>query len=49
MDHGLIPEMYVSKKDSEFPGKIGDPTGSKPMVGYGAGVLVISLLDRAGQ
>ena len=45
-DHGLIPEMYVSAKGKDAPGEIGDPAGSIPMVGYGAGVYVISLADR---
>ncbi len=38
-DHCLIPEMYVSKEGTEFKGVIGDPTGSTPMVGFGAGRL----------
>jgi hypothetical protein len=45
-DHGLIPEMYVSVPDDEFPGKIGDPTGAIPMVGYGAGLYTMYMLDR---
>lgn len=46
-DNYLIPEMYVSVPDDEFPGKIGDPTGAIPMVGYGAGLYTMYLLDRA--
>jgi GH15 family glucan-1,4-alpha-glucosidase len=45
-DHNLIPEMYVSEKNILFPGQIGDPTGSIPMVGYGAGVFVTYILER---
>jgi hypothetical protein len=46
-DHGLIPEMYVSLRDQEFPGAVGDPTGAIPMVGYGAGVYTLYMMDRA--
>lgn len=46
LDHNLIPEMYVSEPSQLFPGMIGDPTGSRPMVGYGAGAFVIYLLER---
>ena len=45
-DHGLIAECYVSEKNDEFTGEIGDPTGSIPMVGYGAGAYIITLLER---
>lgn len=45
-DHGLIPEMYVSEKCSDYPGAIGDPCGATPMVGYGAGIYAITLFDR---
>jgi len=45
-DHNIIPEMYVSLPCELFPGKIGDPTGAMPMVGYGAGAFVLHLLDR---
>jgi GH15 family glucan-1,4-alpha-glucosidase len=45
-DNGLIPEMYVSEKNSEFPGDIGDPTGATPMVGYGAGAYIMTLIAR---
>ena len=48
-NHNQIPEMYVSVKDSEFPGKVGDPTGAIPMVGYGAGVYTIYMLERASR
>ena len=45
-DHNIIPEMYVAVPCKLFPGKIGDPTGAIPMVGYGPGVYVLHLLDR---
>jgi GH15 family glucan-1,4-alpha-glucosidase len=45
-DHNIIPEMYVAVPCELFPGKIGDPTGAMPMVGYGAGAYVLHLLDR---
>jgi GH15 family glucan-1,4-alpha-glucosidase len=44
-DHYLIPEMYVSVPCKLFPGEIGDPTGAKPMVGYGAGAYIIDALE----
>jgi GH15 family glucan-1,4-alpha-glucosidase len=46
-DHGNIPEMEVSVPDDQFPGRIGDPTGAIPMVGYGAGIYTLFLLERA--
>ena len=45
-DHNIIPEMYVALPCQLFPGKIGDPTGASPMVGYGAGAYVLHLLER---
>jgi GH15 family glucan-1,4-alpha-glucosidase len=45
-DHNIIPEMYVAVPCRLFPGKIGDPTGALPMVGYGAGEYILHLLDR---
>ncbi|HTU34072.1 MAG TPA: glycoside hydrolase family 15 protein [Candidatus Acidoferrum sp.] len=45
-DHDLIPEMYVAVPCTLFPGKIGDPTGALPMVGYGAGEYILDLLNR---
>jgi len=45
-DHNIIPEMYVTVPCKLFPGKIGDPTGARPMVGYGAGAFILDLLDR---
>lgn len=48
-DHNIIPEMYVALPCKLFPGKIGDPTGAKPMVGYGAGTYILDLLDREGK
>ena len=46
-DHDLIPEMYVAVPCALFPGKIGDPTGALPMVGYGAGEYILQLLQRS--
>ena len=46
LDHGFVPEMYVSAINDQFPGQIGDPTGSIPMVGYGAGIYIRHLLER---
>jgi hypothetical protein len=46
-DHDLIPEMYVAVPCALFPGKIGDPTGALPMVGYGAGEYILHLLERS--
>ena len=45
-DHNIIPEMYVAVPCQLFPGKIGDPTGAMPMVGYGAGAFILHILDR---
>jgi GH15 family glucan-1,4-alpha-glucosidase len=45
-DHNILPEMYVALPCQLFPGKIGDPTGALPMVGYGAGAYVLHLLER---
>jgi GH15 family glucan-1,4-alpha-glucosidase len=45
-DHNIIPEMYVAVPCKLFPGKIGDPTGAIPMVGYGAGAYVLHLIER---
>jgi GH15 family glucan-1,4-alpha-glucosidase len=47
-DHNIIPEMYVAVPCKLFPGRIGDPTGAIPMVGYGAGAFVLHLLEREG-
>jgi len=46
VDHNIIPEMYVAVPCKLFPGKIGDPTGALPMVGYGAGAFVLHVLER---
>lgn len=46
-DHNIIPEMYVAVPCRLFPGEIGDPTGATPMVGYGAGVYILHLLERS--
>jgi GH15 family glucan-1,4-alpha-glucosidase len=45
-DNNIIPEMYVAVPCQLFPGKIGDPTGAIPMVGYGPGAYILHLLDR---
>lgn len=45
-DHDILPEMYVAVPCQLFPGKIGDPTGALPMVGYGAGEYILHLLER---
>jgi GH15 family glucan-1,4-alpha-glucosidase len=45
-DHNIVPEMYVAVPCQLFPGKIGDPTGALPMVGYGAGEFILHLLER---
>ncbi|MBS1804634.1 MAG: glycoside hydrolase family 15 [Acidobacteria bacterium] len=45
-DHNIIPEMYVAVPCKLFPGKIGDPTGALPMVGYGAGAFVLHVMER---
>jgi GH15 family glucan-1,4-alpha-glucosidase len=45
-DYNIIPEMYVAVPCQLFPGKIGDPTGALPMVGYGAGEFILHLLER---
>ena len=45
-DHDIIPEMYVTVPCSLFPGAVGDPTGALPMVGYGAGVYILHVLER---
>lgn len=45
-DHNFIPEMYVAVDCKLFHGAIGDPTGAIPMVGYGAGVYVLDVLQR---
>jgi hypothetical protein len=47
-DHNIIPEMYVAVPCQLFPGKIGDPTGALPMVGYGAGEYILHVLEREG-
>ena len=45
-DHNIIPEMYVALPCELFPGAIGDPTGAIPMVGYGPGAFILTLLER---
>jgi GH15 family glucan-1,4-alpha-glucosidase len=46
-DHNVIPEMYVAESCALFPGALGDPTGARPMVGYGAGAYILDVLDQA--
>jgi GH15 family glucan-1,4-alpha-glucosidase len=41
----LVPELYNAVPQD---GQIGKYTGSIPMVGYGAGAYVITMLDRSG-
>jgi len=48
-DHDTLPEMYVAVPCELFPGKIGDPTGARPMAGYGAGAYILDVLDRAAK
>jgi GH15 family glucan-1,4-alpha-glucosidase len=48
-DHNIVPEMYVSLPCKLFPGSVGDPTGAKPMVGYGAGAYILDILDRESE
>jgi GH15 family glucan-1,4-alpha-glucosidase len=45
-DHNVVPEMYVAVPCPLFPGAIGDPTGARPMVGYGAGAYILDFLDQ---
>ena len=48
-DHDIVPEMYVALPCPLFSGAIGDPTGARPMAGYGAGAYILDVLDRAGS
>jgi GH15 family glucan-1,4-alpha-glucosidase len=48
-DHNIIPEMYVAVPCDLFPGAIGDPSGARPMVGYGAGTYILDVLDSYAQ
>ena len=48
-DHNIIPEMYVAVPCKLFPGELGDPTGARPMVGYGAGTYILDVLDAQRQ
>jgi len=45
-DHDIIPEMYVALPCELFPGAVGDATGARPMVGYGAGAYILDVLGR---
>ena len=42
----LLPELY---NDTPADGQIGKYFGSIPMVGYGAGAYLMTILDRSGQ
>jgi len=42
----LLPELY---NDTAADGQIGKYFGSIPMVGYGAGAYLMTILDRSGQ
>jgi hypothetical protein len=46
MDNTNIPEMYVAVDCKLSPGRLGDPPGAIPVVGYGAGAYVLHLLER---
>jgi GH15 family glucan-1,4-alpha-glucosidase len=48
-DHNIIPEMYVAENCALFPGALGDPTGARPMAGYGAGAYILDILDQASR
>ena len=48
-DHNIIPEMYVAVPCQLFSGKVGDPTGALPMVGYGAGEYILHLVEQRGN
>ena len=45
-DHDIVPEMYVAVPCQLFPGAVGDPTGARPMVGYGAGAFLLDMMSR---
>jgi GH15 family glucan-1,4-alpha-glucosidase len=45
-DHNYVPEMYVALPCKLFPGKVGDPTGALPIVGYGSGAFILHVLER---
>jgi GH15 family glucan-1,4-alpha-glucosidase len=42
----LLPELF---NDVQADGQIGKYTGSIPMVGYGGGAFIMTMLDRAGK
>jgi hypothetical protein len=48
-DHDIVPEMYVAVPCELFPGAVGDPTGARPMVGYGAGAFLLDVTERQQQ
>ncbi len=45
VNNNLLPELYNTRTQD---GPIGAYAGSIPMVGYGAGAYLVTLLDRAG-
>ena len=45
VNYDLLPELYNTRSSS---GQIGAYSGSIPMVGYGAGAYIMTLLDRGG-
>lgn len=45
-NYNLLPELYNTRTSS---GAIGAYSGSIPMVGYGAGAYLMTLIDRAGN
>jgi len=45
-DRNIIPEMYVAEPCTLFPGQLGDPTGARPMAGYGAGAYVLDVVEQ---
>ena len=46
VNYNLLPELYNTVSSG---GAIGSYAGSIPMVGYGAGAYMLTLLDRAGS
>lgn len=45
-DNHVVPEMYISSKNDTFKGEIGDPTGASPMIGFGAGAVLLYMSER---
>lgn len=46
VNNDILPELYNAQSSA---GPIGAYSGSIPMVGYGAGAYIMTLLDRAGM